>query len=638
MYNCFKLNNHLKIFHQKYKKNLFGYLVCLLLLLNGISTYAQIPIYEGVKVSDIGVSNSIGSANTSRNIAVSKEGAIYIVYRSDTDIRFSKSIDSGQSFLPSILISTINNTTIEPEIAVNDMGIIFIAWNDAGNVTLSSSNNNGNSFNTPRVIGTQDTSADKYGIHISTFESNLFLVDESGANLYINRNNGNGQFSRRDTDLTLIYTDILTDKEGKTYLSADNPNLHLFTLSASYNSFTEITINPLSIVYYSNHTLSDNACGTFIFVAGRGTDGFKINVETGESTRITFNNNAYSSDGVNYEGRTLYANNENVLVDGYKNAVGELMISISYNQGETFELPVIVDVGESHNVTINPSTNDIAVVYEKAGEIYLSVYESLSNKITIPEITPPVLICENRDFSLPFTLLGRFDVDTEFVVVLSDKNGNFDNLLQIGSIITSSDNTINCTVPEGLSPSSDYKIKVISSSNCIQSNFINIDIQNPVISGEFELFKGDTTTLTGTGTPNILSSWISSNPSVASIDFQGNLIAISAGTTSITYTNDKGCSTAVTIFVAYHPSFFTPNGDGINDEWTIVGLGNNEFKVSIFDRYGKLLKIITQNDSGWNGNYQGNSMPPNDYWFQLEYLKSNDTVPKIIIGHFSLIK
>jgi gliding motility-associated-like protein len=41
----------------------------------------------------------------------------------------------------------------------------------------------------------------------------------------------------------------------------------------------------------------------------------------------------------------------------------------------------------------------------------------------------------------------------------------------------------------------------------------------------------------------------------------------------------------------YHPKFFTPNGDGFNDNWKIK-FSDNEIGLSIqlFDRYGKLIK------------------------------------------------
>jgi gliding motility-associated-like protein len=69
-----------------------------------------------------------------------------------------------------------------------------------------------------------------------------------------------------------------------------------------------------------------------------------------------------------------------------------------------------------------------------------------------------------------------------------------------------------------------------------------------------------------------------------------------------------------------YPRFFTPNEDGYNDTWNIIGLANqNNAKIYIFDRYGKLLKQISPSGQGWNGTYNGKPVIGNDYWFRVEY-------------------
>ena len=83
------------------------------------------------------------------------------------------------------------------------------------------------------------------------------------------------------------------------------------------------------------------------------------------------------------------------------------------------------------------------------------------------------------------------------------------------------------------------------------------------------------------------------------------------------------------------PSFFTPNGDGINDFWQFippVETGENNVSVIfIFDKFGSLLAQIAPNTDGWNGSFNGKSLPESDYWF-----KAFSTNNKIIKGHFSL--
>ncbi|MFN4198131.1 MAG: T9SS type B sorting domain-containing protein, partial [Flavobacterium sp.] len=84
-----------------------------------------------------------------------------------------------------------------------------------------------------------------------------------------------------------------------------------------------------------------------------------------------------------------------------------------------------------------------------------------------------------------------------------------------------------------------------------------------------------------------------------------------------------------------YPPFFTPNQDGYNDTWNIIG-GDQlvNAKIYIFDRYGKLLKQISPNGEGWDGTYNGRPLPSTDYWFTINY-EENGT-PKEFKAHFSL--
>ena len=82
------------------------------------------------------------------------------------------------------------------------------------------------------------------------------------------------------------------------------------------------------------------------------------------------------------------------------------------------------------------------------------------------------------------------------------------------------------------------------------------------------------------------------------------------------------------------PKYFTPNGDGIHDTWNIKG-ANSQFYpnsvIYIFDRFGKLIKQIKPFGPGWDGMYNGNLAPSDDYWFDIKFDDGRSAK-----GHFSL--
>jgi gliding motility-associated-like protein len=103
------------------------------------------------------------------------------------------------------------------------------------------------------------------------------------------------------------------------------------------------------------------------------------------------------------------------------------------------------------------------------------------------------------------------------------------------------------------------------------------------------------------------------------------------------YINDKnGCGlVSKTIAVVGVPKFFSPNGDGYNDYWSVKGVNdsfNTKSVIYIFDRYGKLLKQwVPASSEGWDGNFNGSPMPGDDYWYKIKLEDGREAK-----GNFSL--
>jgi gliding motility-associated-like protein len=73
-------------------------------------------------------------------------------------------------------------------------------------------------------------------------------------------------------------------------------------------------------------------------------------------------------------------------------------------------------------------------------------------------------------------------------------------------------------------------------------------------------------------------------------------------------------SVYVKVFNYYIPDAFTPNGDGLNDIFKVIGLyGNIRFKLYIYDRWGHMIFNSDSMDHGWDGRYYGKPCPADTY-------------------------
>ena len=96
------------------------------------------------------------------------------------------------------------------------------------------------------------------------------------------------------------------------------------------------------------------------------------------------------------------------------------------------------------------------------------------------------------------------------------------------------------------------------------------------------------------------------------------------------------------VSVLGYPNLFTPNGDGLNDTWNILGATEQFFStidVQIFNRYGKLVYTLNKDnhEMGWDGTFNGSQLSTNDYWFASKLIDYNENIIKKI-GHFSLVR
>ena len=111
---------------------------------------------------------------------------------------------------------------------------------------------------------------------------------------------------------------------------------------------------------------------------------------------------------------------------------------------------------------------------------------------------------------------------------------------------------------------------------------------------------------------------------------------VAMGYHTVTIIDLNGCAEVTReVLVIDIPKHMTPNNDGQFDTWHIVGVETLPGTViHIFDRYGKLLKVLGHNTPGWDGTFNGNRLPASDYWFVADVRRGNQSFQ--VKGHFAI--
>ena len=109
-------------------------------------------------------------------------------------------------------------------------------------------------------------------------------------------------------------------------------------------------------------------------------------------------------------------------------------------------------------------------------------------------------------------------------------------------------------------------------------------------------------------------------------------------------TTEYGCMDTIStdvkvepIFTFYIPSAFTPDADGINEEFFGQGEGIKSYSMYIYDRWGELIFVSFDEDFKWDGTYQGKQVQQGTYiyYFYLVDWKNDDHEYR---GHVTLMR
>jgi gliding motility-associated-like protein len=265
----------------------------------------------------------------------------------------------------------------------------------------------------------------------------------------------------------------------------------------------------------------------------------------------------------------------------------------------------LITTPTNYNLTTSNSSIFVRITSTNGCFQIVTLHLPLVNKpiVTIPDI---VSICENNTTTINagsgFDSYSWSTGSTSQTITISQP-GNYS--------VTVTDNHINaiCSTTKNFSvvPSNKATISSVETQDC--SNTQNSIIVNASGFGNYEF-------------------------SIDGINYQISNVfeGLSGGAYTVYVRDTNGCGISdENVYLLMFPNFFTPNGDGNNDTWSI---GYSYFEpgltVTIFDRYGKVLKILS-NSNSWDGKYNGKDLPSSDYWFVVTRQNGKECR-----GHFTL--
>lgn len=116
-------------------------------------------------------------------------------------------------------------------------------------------------------------------------------------------------------------------------------------------------------------------------------------------------------------------------------------------------------------------------------------------------------------------------------------------------------------------------------------------------------------------------------------------------TITLLIANDLGCADSMSIDICvenrvrlFVPNAFSPNEDGVNDEFEIFGIGIEDVKWQVYDRYGSLLYRGDGLETTWDGTHRGKLLNPGTYIVVVEYMDQITSRREVYTGEINLLR
>lgn len=266
----------------------------------------------------------------------------------------------------------------------------------------------------------------------------------------------------------------------------------------------------------------------------------------------------------------------------------------------TEKSPVIENAGFQNSGIYTLTASSVSCSRRATAAVNLQV-----QPVPVAEVSADVTICEGA--STPLSALGGTIFKWSPEAGLTDPDA--------ANPVASPDTTTQYTV-------------VVSNGDCTDTGKVMITVVKKISTSAGKdrvIMKGESTILDGgvTGNPRGYF-WTPSDY----LDDPGKLNPIANPPADMTYTlnawTEGGCpgstsSVLVKVFTRLGiPNAFSPNGDGVNDTWSIEYLESYPLAViSIYNRYAERIFSSTDHVKSWDGRYKGKQVPAGVYYYMI---------------------
>lgn len=193
-----------------------------------------------------------------------------------------------------------------------------------------------------------------------------------------------------------------------------------------------------------------------------------------------------------------------------------------------------------------------------------------------------------------------------------------------------------------------YSVTVTDQLHCTATETFSITpaIQLTLyMDSVYTIFVGDAVILNasfGGGAGNYSYSWLPGDHLDCSDCPNPSASPLVTTTYFLTVTDANGCeitgtSTVIVLHDMFVPNTFTPNGDGMNDQFTAVSKSVKEYRMFIFNRWGDMIYQTTKIDNGWDGTYAGSEAQQDVYVYRIE-ATFYDGEHRELLGHVNLLR